>query len=118
LKEVGMAFKGGVRAGNEIVATLKLDNSAIGEAHLIMAAGQSGRTPLIDAEIASPSGFARVVVTPQAKGVLEIVVDMAEQGDTGTLEVTAGGVRKHREPLTGDTFWSYTILAPEKAGPL
>lgn len=113
-----MTFKGGVRAGNEIVAKLELDGAASGEAHLILTAGQSGRSPLIDAGIAAPNGFAKTAVTPKGKGVLEIVVDLAQQSDTGTLEVIEGGTTKHRERLLeGDTFWSYTILAPKKEGP-
>jgi hypothetical protein len=108
-----MAFKGGVRAGNEIVATLELDGAS-GEAHLILTAGQSGRTPLIDSGIAAPHGFAKTSMTPKAKGILEIVVDMARQSDTGTLTVTVAGTIKTQEQLTGDTFWSYSILPPKQ----
>lgn len=105
-----MPYMGEVSAGKEISARLELDGQAAGPAHLFIAAAASGQPPISDGDVASPAGFARVVVTPIAKGRLEIVVDMSSDADTGRLVVSQNGTVINDQKVTGDTAWAYSVL--------
>ncbi|MCE9601436.1 MAG: hypothetical protein K8S21_04370 [Gemmatimonadetes bacterium] len=104
-----MAFKGAIKAGKTVVATLRLDHSSSGEALVFMAAGSADGASSSGRAVVVPGGEGAITLVPEQEGILEIEVDMTDEDDTGQLIVTVNGKKRTSEKITGDTSWTYAI---------
>ena len=107
-----MAYKGAIRAGTTVEAKLLLDHTAAGPAFLIVGYARLGGSPSGDGDVTSPGGAAEAKQGLDARGRLEVGVDMSENADTGVLLVTVDGKEKTRQNIAGDTIWVYSVLDP------
>jgi hypothetical protein len=110
-----MAFKGVIRTGSTVEAELLLDHTASGPAFLLLGFGRPGGEPSGDGGTANPGGIAHAKQRLDARGRLEVGVDMSANSDTGVLVVSVDRQEKTRKNITGDTVWVYSVL--EAAGP-
>ncbi len=91
-----------IQVRRKVTATLHLALDASGPAQL-MIAHPSG----VDAASVAPGATASVGLTPTARGILKVLVDMSGPEDRGTLEVTPAGPAG---PITGDHVESYVVI--------
>jgi hypothetical protein len=73
--------------GTQVTVRLELDAQAKGPAALVIAWSAGGQTGEHDECFASPGGFCIATVTPAARGLFRIVVDMTSPTDQGRLGV-------------------------------
>ena len=112
-----MAYKGAIRAGTTVEAKLLLDHTASGPAFLLIGYGRLGGSPSGDGDVTSPGGVAQAKQSLDARGRVEVGVDMSETADTGVLVVTVDGKMKTRLNIAGDTIWVYSVLDAASPGP-
>ena len=91
-----------LRVRRKVTATLELSRDASGPAQL-MIAHPSG----VDAVSVAPGASGTVGLTPTARGILKILVDMNGPEDSGTLVVTPAGPDG---AVTGDQVESYVVV--------
>jgi hypothetical protein len=111
-----MAFKGPLKIGTTVEAKLLLDHTASGPAFLLMGYGRRGGTPSGEGDTASPGGTARADLALDARGRLEVGVDMSLEADTGVLIVSTDGEEKVRLNIQGDTVWAFSVVSGRKGG--
>lgn len=99
-------FKGTTPVGTKVTAKLELDPKARGSAFLAIAWSAGGNTGSQDSCTAAPGGFCRASVTPTEPGLLRVFVDMNDDSDRGTLEVSPPTAAT---PVQGDTTWTYSV---------
>jgi hypothetical protein len=105
-----MAFKGAIRAGSTVEAKLLLDHTASGPAFLLLGFGRPGGSPSGDGDTAAPGGIAKVQQELDARGRLEVGVDMTAETDTGVLVVSLEGEEITRLNIAGDVVWVYAVV--------
>lgn len=106
-----MAFKGIIEAGSRVTVALELDATASGPAAVTAAFARSGGGGSHSEGMVVASGTSdSVALDVDAKGMLQIFVDMAVESDSGTLDVRAGGEEEDRETIEGDTLWTYAVV--------
>jgi hypothetical protein len=91
-----------VQVRRKVTATLELALDASGPAQL-MIAHPSG----VDATSIAPGATGTVGLTPTARGILKVLVDMSGPDDAGTLTVTPAGPSG---PIEGDHVESYVVI--------
>jgi hypothetical protein len=91
-----------IQVRRKVTATLDLASDAIGAAQL-MIAHPSG----VDATSIAPGASGTVGLTPTARGILKVLVDMSGPDDSGTLTVTPVGPSG---PIQGDHVESYVVI--------
>jgi len=104
-----MAFKGIVSNGSMVEARFSSDTSNGGSASLLIGLGPLGGGAQADFAIIAPGGSDSVKAAASTPGLLRVFVDVAEDDDTGMLEVTVDGARQDRETVSGDTTWTYSV---------
>jgi hypothetical protein len=104
-------FKGEIVAGSDVQATFSANHTSSGSAHLLMAVGRFSGGSDADSGTAPPGGSTAVKLDHVAEGVLEILVDMKLESDTGQLEVLVNGKRRDSVAVTGDQRWTYSVEA-------
>ena len=109
-----MAFKGPLKVGTTVEAKLLLDHTASGPAFLLMGYGRRGGTPSGEGDTASPGGTARADLELDARGHLDVGVDMTLENDTGVLIVSSNGKEKIRLNIKGDTVWAFSVVGGPK----
>jgi hypothetical protein len=112
-----MAYKGAIRASTTVEARLLLDHTASGPAFLLIGYGRLGGSPSGDGDVTSPGGVAKATQALDARGRVEVGVDMSQEADTGVLLVTVDGQEKTRQNIAGDTIWVYSVLDAAGTGP-
>ena len=91
-----------IQVRRKVTATLDLALDASGPAQ-VMIAHPSG----VDATSIAPGTSGTVGLTPTARGILKVLVDMSGPEDTGMLEVTPAGPSG---PIQGDHVESYVVI--------
>lgn len=106
-----MSYKGAIAAGSNVRVTLALDASASGPASLLAGFARSGNGGShTRGTVIVPGSNDTLGLMPDAKGMLQIFVDMAIQPDSGTLQVTSNEGRADEERIAGDTVWTYAVV--------
>jgi hypothetical protein len=106
-----MPYKGPQRVGSTVEAKLLLDHTATGPAFLLVGYGRRGGSPSGEGDTVAPGGSAQASMELDARGRLELGVDMSDEFDTGVLVISVDGKETHRENIRGDTIWAYAVLA-------
>lgn len=104
-----MAYKGTIPANTLVTITLDLPTSASGPAS-ITAGFSDGNSNQSGGTVVAPGATGAVVLSPDAKGMLQIFVDMAIEGDSGALSVTSDGHPEGDDTIQGDTVWTYAVV--------
>ena len=91
-----------LRVRRKVTATLELASDASGSAQL-MIAHPSG----VDATSVAPGASDSVSLTPTARGILKVLVDMNSPEDSGLLVVAPAGPDG---AVTGDQVESYVVV--------
>jgi hypothetical protein len=99
-------FKGVIQKGTKVEVDLSVDASASGPAILFIGYGsrEGGQS---DSTIVSPGTSAMLSLTPRAKGVFRVLVDMSSESNRGRLRASPV---TPTENIQGDTTWGYAVI--------
>jgi len=104
-------FKGAIKAG-PVSATFQSDYSNADSDLLIMSYSEiGGGNPLVDRDVTSPGGTAKVGLTLPTNGVLEVWVVTGQTSDSGRLQVREGNTLKDDDGVQGAARWVYSVEA-------
>ena len=103
-------YKGVVNVGSEIRASFSSDYSNKGTASLLIGHGRLGSDSEAKSTTVAPGGTGTVSLTVTAQGNFHVFVDVAEESDSGKLEVSEGAKIVDSESIKGDTKWLYSVV--------
>ena len=106
-----MSYKGAITEGCRVRVTLTLDPSASSPASLLAGFARSGDGGShTRGTVIVPGSNDTLDLEPDAKGMLQVFVDMAIQPDSGTLQVLTDEGRADEARIAGDTVWTYAVI--------
>lgn len=106
-----MSYKGAITAGSHVRVTLTVDPSASSPASLFAGFARSGGGgSQSEGTVVVPGSNDTLALDADAKGMLQVFVDMAIQPDSGTLQVLTNEGRADEARIAGDTVWTYAVV--------
>jgi hypothetical protein len=104
-----MSFKGIISTGDKVEATFSSNCANSGSASLLIGVGLLAGGADASYAVIAAGGGGTVNFNARSPGILKVFVDVAEEGDSGILEVAVSGAQRDRETVSGDTIWTYSV---------
>jgi|GEM_PF-4549441 hypothetical protein len=102
-------YKGIIRAGSSISITYASNASTRGTTILMAGTGQNGTS---DSQVKTivPAASDKIALhADDGVKIIRIIVDVPDNGGSGTLTVTADDGTNDNGSISGDTTWVYTV---------
>lgn len=104
-------FRGVIKAGSNVRVKFSSNFSNQGAAHLLVSNSAFAGGSTTDSATTPPGGIATVQLDAVVEGTLELLLDVAVESDSGTLEVFVNEVSPGPVPVMGDQRWTWSVEA-------
>ena len=105
-----MPYKGSFAAGSALVITYTSFATNAGSALVLAGCAAFDGGTNGQGAVAAPGGFTTLNLSCSQPGIFKVDVDMAEENDSGELEVRVNGAAQDKGRIVGDTLWRYSVI--------
>jgi hypothetical protein len=104
-------YKGAIQCG-ALSAKYQADYSNDGSGLVVMDYAETGGTnPQVSHGAVAPGGFATVSIQTTKAGLMEVIVTMGHEDDSGRLTVSRNGTVVDDDSIQGSVRWTYSVTA-------